>query len=255
MSSLAIRELQQKDNLCGPFHAARVLRDAGVLSSDGEPVDQDLVALHAGTLLPRGQLGPQVPHGAANFTDYRYELGRAEPAASGTTPAGLAAAIERLSEGALVSVPLRGRWNASVIEGLLEGVDPGVRLLANVRSGLLWGSRPPVDDLLAVLDGAEVPDPPAADWDVGHFVELVQLVRGRGGTLVVVRDSYPNLGWTGVHLQPPEAVAAALIRGDGRAGGVLAVGAPSAAAHVHELARELELACEIWDNSTDTREG
>jgi hypothetical protein len=255
MSSLAVGELQQKDNLCGPFHAARVLRDAGVLSSDGEPVDQDLVALHAGTLLPRRELGPQVPDGAANLTDYRYELGRAEPVAAGTTPAGLAAAIERLSEGALVPVPLSGRWSASVVEGLLEGVGPSVRLLANVRTGLLWGSQPPVDALLDVLDGAEVPDPPAADWDVGHFVELVQLVHGRGGTLVVVRDSYPNLGWSGVHLQPPDAVAAALTRGDGRAGGVLAVAPPAAAAQVRELARELELACEIWDNSTDRREG
>ena len=40
-------------------------------------------------------------------------------------------------------------------------------------------------------------DPPPADWDTGHFVELAQLLRGRRGALVLVRDSYPTLGWAG----------------------------------------------------------
>src|SRR3989442_1203929 len=130
---------QQKDNLCGPFWAARVLTDAGIESWDGEQLDDDLVALHAGTLLP------------------------------------------------------------------------------------------------------EPDDGPPADWDVGHFCELELLVRGPGGALVVVHDSYPSFGWGGRHLQPPRAVAAALQRGDGREGGVLAVAPPEHSAYLEALARDLRL--------------
>jgi hypothetical protein len=103
--------------------------------------------------------------------------------------------------------------------------------------------------LLAVLDGEEVADPPPADWDVGHFVELTQLLRGRRGALVLVRDSYPSLGWAGVHLQPPNAVAAALMRGDGRGGGVLAVGSSNSAFDAEQLASRVGLEVKMWDNS------
>ena len=124
----------------------------------------------------------------------------------------------------------------------------GVRLIANLRTAPLWGSRPPLHAVLAHLDGHEVPDPPAPDWDVGHFVALEQLVRGRGGSFVVVRDTYPSLGWAGHHLQPPQALARALIRDDGRGGGVLAVIAPDGAAAVRALAGELGLKIEFWTN-------
>jgi hypothetical protein len=86
--------LQQKDNLCGPFQAARVLRDAGITSWDGEELDQDLIALRAGTVLPEVEEGPQVPPGAVNFRDYRFDLPRAAPAEAGTSAGGLAEAIE-----------------------------------------------------------------------------------------------------------------------------------------------------------------
>lgn len=241
--------LQQKDQLCGPFHAARMLRDAGVISWDGQPIDQDFVALRAGTALPAAEEGPQVPPGAVNWREYRFELERAPQKASGTSAHGLARAIEELSRGRLRSVPLRGQWTASMIAPLVDRAGAaGARLIANLRTGLLWGTRPPIEALLAVLNGIEVADPPAADWDAGHFVELLQLLRGRRGELVLVQDSYPSLGWLGRHVQPPAALAAALMRGDGRGGGVLAVVASEAAPAIEALAAELELETEIWEN-------
>lgn len=242
---LTEHEPQQKDDLCGPFHAARVLRDHGVTEFRGEPVDQDLVALQAGTALPASAVDGEVPPGAASRRDYRYELLRADPVKAGTSARALSCAIEEMSGGRLVCVPLSGRWSAQMVEGVL-GLE--ARLIANVRTGLFWGSRPPLEALLEVLDGNEVSDPPPADWDVGHFVELVALVRGRRGALVVVRDSYPTLGFEGAHLQPAAAVAAALHRGDGRGGGVLAVVTPDEAQPVKRLASELGLETLIWDN-------
>jgi hypothetical protein len=67
--------------LCGPFQAARVLREAGIERWDGEPLDQDLVALRAGTLLPDPPPERSVPPGADSLLDYRYELPVAPPSA------------------------------------------------------------------------------------------------------------------------------------------------------------------------------
>jgi uncharacterized protein DUF6885 len=242
----AARAGQQKDSLCGPFHAARVLLDAGVGEREGLPVDQDLVALHAGTTVPPG---PEVPPGAESLRDYRYELPVVDAERAGTTPAGLADAIAQLSGGRLECVPLRGDWRAEAVERLVDAAPAlGARLIANLRTGRLWGSHPPVEALVAELFGEQSAAVPSADWDVGHFVELVTVARGRGGALVVVRDSYPSFGWMGHHLQPPSAIAAALLRGDGRAGGVLAVVRSGGAAAVVDMADELELDARLWEN-------
>jgi uncharacterized protein DUF6885 len=244
MRLLTETEPQQRDHLCGPFHGARVLRDCGVAAFEGELLDQDLVALHAGTTLPLDAV-EEIPAGAASLCDYRHELPRVDRDRAGTSAPGLATAIEKLSGGLLVCVPLSGQWTAASVQRLM---DLDARLLANLRTGWLWGSCPPQEALLAVLDGVSVADAPPPDWDVGHFVELVTLVRGRRGSLVVVRDSYPSLGWGGVHLQPPAAIAAALMRDDGREGGVLALVEPEAAAGVKGLASELGLRTEMWEN-------
>src|SRR5947208_56592 len=108
-----------------------MLRDAGVVAWRGEAIDQDLVAARAGTVLPASAPAaaagrpaaagspaaaaspaaapavPAVPPGAEPWADYRFEFQLAEPAASGTSPAGVAAAIEELSGGELTAVPLR----------------------------------------------------------------------------------------------------------------------------------------------------
>ena len=245
--------LQQKDNLCGPFQAARVLRDAGISSWDGDALDQDLVALHAGTVLPAHAVGPQVPPGAANLVEYRYELrlGSSDER-TGTRACALADTIATLSGGRLECVPLTGAWTGAAVERLVDdGARLGAGLIANLRTGRLWGSHPPLELLLGWLDRGEPPDgmsAPAADWDTGHFVGLEQVVRGRAGALVVVRDSYPTLGWDGWHVQPPEVLAQALMRGDGRRGGVLCIVGSERAWAATELAASLGLDTAIWNN-------
>jgi hypothetical protein len=247
--------LPQKDNLCGAFWAALALRASGITEWDGEPVDQDLVALRAGTILPPGPPATSVPPGATPRLDYRVALPVSDaPESSGTDPAALVEVVEAASGGALRAVPLRGRWTAERAEALVErarSLGPDTRLIANLRTGPLWGSRPAPEQLLAHLAGEPVAPPPA-DWDVGHFVALAALLRGAGGSLVVVRDSYPSLGWDAHHLQPPAALAAALQRGDGREGGILVVVPADAAAATERLALDLGLELGAWDNGTRT---
>ncbi|MGH7762484.1 MAG: DUF6885 family protein [Candidatus Dormibacteraceae bacterium] len=241
---------QQKDNLCGPFWAARILNESGFKTWDDEAITEDLVALRAGTLLPEAHDGSDVPPGAVSHVSYRYRLPTAPVEGSGTAAGALAEAIEAASGGRLRCVPLSGEWNAHRVERLVdEAAALGSRLLANVRTGRMWASRPPVEILLAELEGRTVVEP-EADWDVGHFIELEMLIRGRRGSLVVVHDSYPSLGWQGRHLQPPHAMAAALERGDGREGGVLVIVPQIGLEAATALAAEIGLEVRFWNNGT-----
>jgi hypothetical protein len=215
-----VESAQQKDHLCGPFWAARVLRELGI------DANEDDIAARAGTILPhagaRNRLSgseplslSSVPPGAASKTDYTFELPTGPPEESGTSAQGLLEAIETAGASC---IPIRGPWSAEPIVELFEAKGDAY-LLANVRTGPFWSSKPPVEVVIAELAGEEADGGPH-DWDVGHFVRLEGLI---GGRLVLVHDSYPTLGWNGRHLQPTRLVAAALERGDGREGGVLAI--------------------------------
>jgi hypothetical protein len=242
----ALAAVQQRDALCGPFQAARVLREAGIERWGDEELDQDLLAVRAGTLLSDLPPSESVPPGASSLLGYAHELPVVPAERAGTGAEELARAIEDAAQGAFRAIPLRTRWIPERVVRLVSfAPELGARLIANLRTGLLWGTRPPVESLLAELGGEQV-EGPEPEWDVGHFVELAALVRGLAGSLVVVRDSYPTLGWDGVHLQPPRALAAALERDDGREGGVLCVLPAEAARTVEGLGFEVD----FWDNGT-----
>jgi hypothetical protein len=241
---------QQKDNLCGPYCTARVLIESGITTWDGEPIDEDLIAMRAGTVLPDANTLVSTPPGAVSRTGYRYELAVAPVERSGTSAASLVQAVESASGGKLACVPIRGGWTAERVEGLVSAAPSlQARLIANLRTARLWGSRPSLEVLRDELAGRPVPDP-AADWDVGHFVELEMLLRGPERSLVVVRDTYPALGWGGRHVQPPRVLAAALARGDGREGGILAIASSERRGAVNSLVGKLGLETGSWNNGT-----
>jgi hypothetical protein len=244
LARLHAAERQQMDNLCGCFWASLALRAAGF------DADQEAVALEAGAILPGGDPQTHVAPGATPRNDYRVELPlAADPETAGTAAPALAAAIRGISGGTLEAIEVAGPWSAETVATLLDVAGPAAILIANLRTGPLWGSRPDPAVVLDHLAGGD-PDPPAADWDVGHFVELATLVRGPGGALVVVRDTYQELGLAGHHVQPPERVAAALRRDDGRAGGIIAVCAGEAAGGLRDRLRAAGLELGGWDNGT-----
>ena len=241
------REIPQKDQLCGPFWGALIL------SAAGREASQEEVALRAGTTLAEGEPAGWLPPGASPRIDYAATIPVVpEDAPSGTSATGVARSIEELSGGALVVVPVAGPWTAETVVSLVEipaSEGQECTLVANLRTGRLWGSRPPARLLFDHLLGLPV-DPPAPDWDCGHFLAITASLSGPGGALIAVRDSYAQLGWGGYHLQPAAAVAAALERGDGHEGGVLCVCDASGAA---ALAGRLEAAgfeLRHWDNGT-----
>ena len=233
-------ELPQKDELCGCFWATLALR----LNDEG-PVEQDDVALVAGSVITSHGSAHLLPRGQERRNDYRLELPVTDDdKSSGTSAHGVALAVSELTNGQLAAHPVRG-LDASGVRALLraaaETSAPTV-LIANVQTGAFWGSHPTAAQLARYLESGDLGAGPAPDWSVGHFVGLVGLSEGRAGALVTVADTYPVLGLGGVHLQPVEAVASALA---GR--GVLVVAQPDAARRVAQAAGGID---ELWDNGS-----
>jgi len=237
------RLLPQKENLCGAFWGAMVLRDAGF-----DNVDQDLVGLEAGAQLPPEPWEPPLP-GVEPVTSYRFRLPTTDVRRSGTAAAPLGRAIEWLSKGSLAVIPVcRPFAPEKVVE--LVGSFESLALIANIDTGPLWGAGASREQLERYLDTGDDSDGPPPDWQVGHYVNPVSVESGRRGTLVTIRDTYPVLGGAGVHRQPAERLAAALRRSDGREGGVLCV-CPSEERAVVEAdlaGRGFDI-CH-WDNGT-----
>jgi hypothetical protein len=251
------RELPQRDDLCGAFCGALALRAAGVRAWDGEPVDQDAVALAAGSVVSAVGDPDSLPFAERGRRDYRLAPPRVDDSAvSGTTAAGLRDALGVVSAGRVEAIPYSGPWTVDTLGGLFDLAAPFERpiaLLANLATRHLWGGHPRAEQLLGyLLHGA--PNGPPADWDVGHFVCVVGRLRGPGGALYGVADTYPALGTGGVHLQPAERLAAAIERRDMPAGGVIVAAASEDAAAVRVGARALGLVEGVWDNGTVARE-
>jgi hypothetical protein len=241
------RAIPQKDQMCGPFWGALALTAAG------RPTEQDEVALQAGTTLAEGDPAEWLPPGASPRNDYHLSLPiAADEATSGTSAPGLARSIEELSGGSLTAVPVAGPWTAASVLSLIEisaAEAPECTLVANLRTGRLWGSRPPARLLLDHLLGLPM-KAPVPDWDCGHFLAIVASLSGPSGALVVLRDTYPELGWGGYHLQPAEAVAAALERDDGYEGGVLCICQAFTAQALAGRLKETRFQLRHWDNGS-----
>lgn len=253
--ALHAQELPQRDDLCGAFCASLALGAAGIEGTAGEPFDQDAVALAAGSVIADAREPGVLPHGETGRRDYRVSLPFVEDAdLSGTTAAGLLDAIQRLSDGALSAIPFTGPWDAATLAGLFDlvaALEHPVTLVANFATRYLWGGRASLKQLLDyLLDGCR--DGPPPDWDVGHFACVVGRVRGPGGSLYCIADTYPSLGDGGLHAQPQELLAAALERPDMPSGGMLVVVSAGDAPGVRAGTAELGLHEGMWDNGTAT---
>lgn len=251
-------ELPQKDELCGAFVALLALRAAGVRRAPGGvPLDQDVVALAAGTVLSPPPRTGSLPPGQRARGDYRLTLPEtADPTSAGTSAVGVARAIERLSAGTLAVVPASGRWDPVRLRSLLHrlAAEP-VTVLANLATGELAEHRTDPAELARYLETGGDQPLPASHWSVGHFVPLAGVLDGPAGSLVLVADSYPSLGWDGLHLQPVERLAAALRREGLPPGGLLLVVPATRREVTRASVTAAGLRAELWDNGSPDAAG
>jgi hypothetical protein len=250
-------ELPQRDDLCGAFCGALSLRAAGISQHAGEILDQDAVAVAAGSVIAAARAPGVLPHGESGRRDYRLTIPTIEDEdLSGTTVAGLLGALEQLGAGAIGVLPYSGPWTDATLGVLFDAATAlkgPVTLIANLATHHLWGSHPSAAQLLDELLAGSA-EGPAPDWRVGHFACVVGRVSGPRGCLYVLADTYRSLGWGGVHVQPSERLCAALERSDMPAGGMLVVAGASEVQQLRAAARAAGLAEGVWDNGTASAE-
>lgn len=246
---------QQPDNLCGPYWVSVLLAAVGVSGYDAAQIAQ-----RARTQLPPGDQTEQwLPAGATSRQDYSVALPIAPHlAVSGTAATGLIRAMAWASQGAYCLIPVQAPWQEATITTVLDlclaHPDWQAVLLANVSTQPLWGACLPLVDAIAYLNGNDIAAPPP-DWQVGHFLTLAGRVSGSARSLVIVRDTYPHLGWNGYHLQPFDRVAAALNRRDSCEGGLLIGVATEHQSAVEHACQAQGWAIAPWDNGTPDPDG
>jgi hypothetical protein len=247
-------ELPQKDDLCAAFCATVALRSIGVRDATGRELEQDDIAIRAGSSVFSGDHTGSLPPQERGRRDYILEIPVTddEPR-SGTSATGLARAIEDVAEGQLRVVPAAGKWSREGLSALLRAVsslDHPCPIVANVATQFFWHSRPPLQSLLRYLEDGDSDVGPPAEWSVGHFVLVLGSVAGKQGELGMVADTYQLLGVCGVHLQPLERVALALRRPGLTEGGILLLCDAGDAGQVERALVEVGLAPRLWDNGS-----
>ena len=251
-------ELPQKDDLCGAFWGLVALRAAGrPAGPGGDPLDQETVALAAGSVLSPPPRTSSLPPGEPGRGDFRLALPTASTGApAGTSAGGLARAIAELSGGDLVAVPATGTWNHARLLDLLAraaALPTPLAVLGNLATGALWDPGIRADQIAHYLESGQ--DTAASStWQVGHFVAVVGFSPGRRGTLVTIAHSYRSRGPDGIHVQPSQRPAAALRRDGQQPGGLLLVLGADHAERAARCVTAAGLICVLWDNgSPDAR--
>jgi hypothetical protein len=251
LARLHAAEVPQKDDFCGAFCTLLALKAAGY------ELDQDDVAVAAGTTISPTGHAESLPPGQQGRRDYRLDIVvEQDEERSGTAAGGLVRAVPELTNGERVMVPVAGPFTPETVDAIMQvaQAEEDAALVLNVGTGRFWGSKPSAAQVVAYLESGDPDVGPDSEWAVGHFVSCWGAITGRAGTLWVIADTYPALGNGAVHLQPRERVAAALAREGMTPGGVLVVLPAGRGDAVADALRERGLRIESWDNgSVDSR--
>ena len=235
-----LKEGEQKENLCGPFAAAYILRGLGFRDHGGNFVDQEYVAYLARTRIRTGERHL-----------YRYSLiETSSPIELGTSALGLKLAIEMVSDGKLSAVPIKTSDRASGTA--LKGEDlerlvsyfadfDRVQLILNLNTKyMLFGPELNRKVIAQDLHGLQRREP------VGHFVSCAGFLYGKE-TYFVIRETYRRYG---VQVQPFESILGGLNRNDGREGGILVILPREYEEKITKDLREKGFLPSLWDNGS-----
>lgn len=275
----------QRPATCGAYATRYLLAPLGYATWDGvDTTREDYLAHLAGTVIEADEL-EEVRRTAATVeqldlsdaaaierfpgTWYGWPLRSSDDdAVTGTSPTGTARAISMASGGALITIPLPARDAGGAVTLTADRFDT---LLDLVQAHLHeWGIHPvanlEVDQLLDATSEAYGPDElagtdpeatiPRERWGVGHFVGIGAFWRGDDGRRwTLLLDTYKARGFAGYVPMPAESLRRAIVREDGRDGGLLLVmrrGSLDAAVRAIEA---LGLDIRMWRNGSLEPEG
>lgn len=261
-----------------------LLRGLGFTSHAGYEIDEDYVAALAGTniltedeeiseaikaKIRRGILTEKEATSRFRESIYKFKLPTTSIESElGTSVRGLIEACTEVTDGRVVPLPLpsvdRNREVAFTQEkfrGILNLIFEKreswkSQAILNYRADKLLNMNSPhytLFDLLSHLDDeARYGYDP---WPVGHFVTLAGLIKSKAtdALALLIRDAYKHKGFQGYHIQPFETVRKALIRNDGRGGGVLLLVSQDAASEARISLENLGVDIYPWDNGSPYR--
>ena len=251
------REHQQPDNLCGPYWVSLLLLAYGELSVTA--VD---VAIAANTILPNhGNPSEWLPPNADSLQgpNYKQIPTHSDLAICGTSITGLIHATKTLSQDRFCLIPLQlfpgkiSNWQdgLSVLWNLCQAHPTWQTIpLLNPYTSHLWGTNPSPLTIISYLQSKQI-SPPSTDWSVGHFNLLIGAIQQNSNTLYALLDTYPQFGWQGLHLQPPDALSQSLHRPQQTTQGGLALFVNTELrSEVEQVVIQNGFKISIWDNGS-----
>src|ERR1700754_4930955 len=135
LARLHAAEVPQKDDFCGAFCALLALRAAGC------ELDQDDVALAAGTTISPTGHAESLPPGQDGRRDYRLEIPvEHDEERSGTAAGGLVRAVAELSHGQRAAVAVAGPFTPETVDAVMAVAqnERDAALVLNVGTGKWW---------------------------------------------------------------------------------------------------------------------
>ena len=269
-----LKELDQKENLCGAFTASYILRGLGYKTCRNEIVDQDYVAYLARVNVDPSDIEKlrilkkeieSLPRVSVEELSKRYrsiwyrfeDLPTTQKSEElGASPEGIIHAIHEVAMSRLKAIPVK---TFSKIDGnlltkekmdillnmLKESEKYGVQAILNLNTKHLLDSEkiPKLSEKLLLRERFEE----VFRESVGHYVGYAGLIEVDSEPLIIIRETYRRYG---VHLQPADYVMKALLRGDGREGGIILIVPSEVEGKLKSILLENGFKVELWDNGS-----
>jgi hypothetical protein len=275
----------QRPATCGAYAARYLLAPLGYATSDGvDTTREDYLAYLAGTVIEDDEMreveAVREAVAAAGLSDddairryprtwYGWPLRSSddEPIL-GTSPTGIARAVSLGSGGALVTLPVPSRDLARDVlltperfDDLLDLIeihlrDWGVHPIANIEVDQLLDATSDAYSAEALAGADPETSIPRERWGVGHFVGVGALWQASDGRRwMLLLDTYKARGFDGYVPMPAESLRRAVVREDGRDGGLLLVLRRDALDEARVALERLGLDIRMWGNGSLEPEG
>lgn len=243
----------QRPATCGAYALSYLLPARGFLEHEGRSLlAEDFMAHLAAVTIEADEVAPSEEVAArvacGELTDdealrlhprswYRFPISAsADPVEVGTSAAGVARAVALATAGRLATVPIPGRtagggvqldgpaWDAFLDALTGDFVAGELDVLFNFETDQLLGARDPAYNAGNLRRPEAASVIPRDSWGVGHFAPLAGLWRRPSGDRwLLLLNSFKERAFSGCEPQPAELMRRAVVREDGRGGGVLLI--------------------------------
>jgi hypothetical protein len=271
----------QRPATCGAYALSYLLPALGFTSRDGiDLAAEDYLAHLAAVIVEADEVAPsedvsrRVGAGEISADEalsrfgqvwYRFPVrASSDPVESGTSPTGIARAVALATDASLGCLPIPGRTAAGDVALDPTRWDALLAILADRVEAWHWHAilNYEVNHILSPTDLAyrvenlRAPDADRRirrdDWGVGHFAGVLGLWRRHVDARwwLVLLDTYKERGFAGYQPQPAELVRQAIVRTDGRGGGVLLLVPSTLLPDAAEAIRGLGVELRMWSNGS-----